>query len=231
VNTIADYITFRYRNWHDFAAHMARVNHFTGWEDDLLNDVICDLMKKPAEKLERMLNAKTSKIVNGLPTTELDKFVLTMLRVNACSQVAPFRKNTLGHKIISRANNKIEVQHSTELTGFDCPDTEYTNEMSEQLDVMHSANINRLHNNEFNSAAITLYIKHFVNNIPLTHLTEAEAETVNRIKQFLTTTKKTLFDDTTGNNHHLSEANHPNTGRAGTVTNRHNSQTRPSAGR
>lgn len=179
----------------DYARHMARVHHFAGWHEDLLHDIIDDLLKKPEDKLQRMIDAKTKKIVNGLPTTELDKFVLHMLKMNACSPVAPFRKNTLGNKIIASSGNKVETQHSAELNGYDAECEEYDPIMNERLDLMHIKNLKRLNTNGFNPEALKLYISHFRNNKPTNQLTETETDAIERIKTFLSKTKKTLFDD------------------------------------
>jgi len=179
----------------DYARHMARVHHFAGWHEDLLHDIICDLLKKPEEKLQNMVDAKTKKMVNGVPTTELDKFVLSMLKMNACSPVGPFRKNTLGNKIISRSGNKVETQHTTEINGFDAILEEYDTTMNNKLDTMHAHNIHRLGKNGFDSEAIRLYNLHFIKNMPLRDLTETQEDSVRRIKDFLSITKKTLFDE------------------------------------
>ena len=195
METIRSYIVYRYPNWMDYARHMARVHHFNGWAEDLLHDIICDLLKKPDEKLLRMINAKTKKLVNGQPTTELDKFVLHMLKLNASSQVAPFRKNTLGLKITARSGNKVETQHSTELNGFDAICEDYDPAASRRLDDMHRHNLHRLENNGFNKTALKLYRFHFIKNTDITGLTEAEQDAISRIRIFLTQKQRTIWDN------------------------------------
>jgi hypothetical protein len=118
-----------------------------------------------------------------------------MLKMNACSAVAPFRKNTLGNKIIARTGNKVETQHSTELNGFDTLCEEYDPSMNNNLDAMHAHNIHRLGHNGFNADAVKLYNLHFVKNKPMRDLTPEQADAIERIKKFLCITKKTLFDD------------------------------------
>lgn len=194
--TIVDsYITLRYQNWLDYARHMSRVHHFEGWAEDLLNDVLTDLLSKPAEKIDAMIHAKTKKMINGVPTCELDKFVLAMMKTNAMSQVAPFRKNTLGKKVISRADGKITVQQSVEINGFDTIDEGYNWERNNAIDTMHARNIDRLQVNGFNTDAVRLYERHFIRGQPTGHFTTDEADAINRIEKFLTEVKKSLFDD------------------------------------
>jgi hypothetical protein len=195
MDTIRDYISLRYPNWLDYARYQARVNNFEGWEEDLLNDVVCDLMKKDEAKLLEMLHRQTKKIVNGVPTTELDKFVLKMLKLNATSTVAPFRKNTLGNKIISRENGEIKTMHRAELNGHDCHDEEYDPELNYRLDAMHDANIWRLRKNGYTRPALDLYRRHFIRGAALEKFTETEQDAIQRIRQFLVITKKTLLDE------------------------------------
>jgi len=70
------YIAFRYPNWMDYARYQCRVQHLDEWAADLMNEIIVDLLRKPESKLTDLMSRQTRKIVNGEPTTELDKFVL-----------------------------------------------------------------------------------------------------------------------------------------------------------
>jgi len=187
-------MSFRYRNWLDYAEHMSRRHHFESWAEDLLNDVIEDILNKPTEKINGMLSRKTKKIVNGVPTTELDKFILAVLNRNASSPLAPFRKNTLGNKILSRKNG-IETRHTEELNGYECEAEDYDNTLNNKLDKMHRQNIKRLSINGFNTDAIKLYHRRFIRGQPLDEFTEAQQDAITRIQQFLIVTKKTLLDD------------------------------------
>lgn len=195
MQTIRNYIAFRYPNWLDYARYQAKVHHFQGWEEDLLNDVVCDLLTKDEDKLLDMLHRQTKKIVNEVPTTELDKFVLKMLKLNATSTVAPFRKNTLGNKIISRENGNIQTIQKTEINGFDAGDEAYDPELSQRLDRMHITNIRRLEKNGFNPSAVSIYKRHYVSGYPADDFTEPEQEALESIRTFLTYSKKTLLDD------------------------------------
>lgn len=192
---IDKYIKFRYNNWLDYAKQMARVHRFTGFADDLLHDVILDLLKKDPRKLSAMYAAKTTKIVNQQPTTELDKFVLKMLAVNAYSPAAPFRKNTLGNKIIKRNGREIETAQHVELNGTDAPDEVYNKKLNKRLDAMHSRNMARLRKNGFPAHAVELYAQHFIYNRNKSEFNNQQQVSITSIEEFLTITKKTLIDD------------------------------------
>ncbi|WP_159523763.1 hypothetical protein [Sunxiuqinia indica] len=179
---IKKYIAFRYPNWLDYARHMSRVHRFESWAEDLLNDVILDLLRKPEDKLMYMLGNTTKKIVNNAPTTELDKFVLKMIQLNACSQVAPFRKNTLGQKVIARHRNKVDVQRSVELNGYDAATEEYNAERAQRIDHMHARNIRLMKEAGYTADAIQLYEHHYIKGQPIAAGNETA---LYRINQFL----------------------------------------------
>jgi hypothetical protein len=191
-DTIRTYIAYRYQNWHDYATYLARVHKFESYADDLLNDIIVDLLKKPEQKINRMLQLKTKKIVNNLPTTEVDKFVLKMLKLNATSPTAPFRKNTMGLKIVSYANNTTESCKLIPIDRHDDIDTEYDFDLDQKLTDMHIRNIHRLKQNKFSRRAINIYKTYFINNRAPT--TEATQTAIAEIQNLLTT-RKTIFDD------------------------------------
>jgi len=196
MDEVKHYINQRYNNWLDFAKHMAKIHQFEGLADDLLHDVIIDILNKDPEKIKGLFARKTTKEIDGQPTTELDKFVLRMLRVNAFSPVAPFRKNTLGHKIINRAGkNCVETIKLIELNGTDRIDEIYNPERFDRLDQMHRANLDRLARNGFNRAARELYILHFIQAQPQAEFTQPQRDGINSIYKFLGSQKKTLSDE------------------------------------
>jgi hypothetical protein len=191
------YIEFRYNNWLDYAIQMAKVHKFVGWEKDLLNECLIELLKKDHDLLSGLLARKTQKIVNGQPTTELDKYILKIMHLNAFSPVAPFRKNTLGNKIITREDKKVITRQNTQLNGIGnvLVDTGYNLASNDKLDHMHTHNLKRMSNNGFCKNALTLYNSHFIRGRPLKEYPATEKEYISEINQFLTITKKTLFDD------------------------------------
>lgn len=189
---IMAYIEYRFPNWHDYAAYHARVNGFSDYADDLLNDIILDLLNKPEDKINTMFSKKTKKIVNNLPTTDLDRFVLRMIKVNAVSKTAPFRKNTLGRKIISRKNSEITTISNCSIERIDVEVDCYDMELDQKLTRMHEFNINRLIKNKFNSNTINDYYRFFIRG----HAPASDQETERHTQLFkFLTTRKTLLDD------------------------------------
>lgn len=160
---ITAYIAFRYPNWMDYAHHQCRVHKLESWECDLMNDIIADLMSKPESKLADLMSRETRKIVNGRPTTELDKFVLFMIKQNARSKFASFRKNTVGQKIIT-TGACVEVATFCELSEATDPidETTYNAERAQRLDRMHTRNIKLLKRFGYSAEAIEMYIKHYI---------------------------------------------------------------------
>ncbi|HBL77740.1 MAG: hypothetical protein A2W90_02465 [Bacteroidetes bacterium GWF2_42_66] len=182
---IREYIAFRHANWHDYARQMARVYKFEGWEDDLLDEAIIAILEKPEEKIHSMLQRRTAKIVNGRPTTELDKFILLIMNRNATSPAAPFRKNTLGEKITSRRNKTIKAAKHVPLNGYDRAADEFDTSAAEKLDRMHSRNIKLLRANGFTPDAIALYRR--IVEQSGRPATEFEETAINNITKFLIT--------------------------------------------
>jgi len=168
--TITAYIGFRYPNWMDYARHQCRVQHLEGWECDLMNEIIVDLMRKPECKLADLMSRPTRKIVNGQPTTELDKFVLTMIKCNAQSRFASFRKNTVGQKIIATQGRMVEVATFCELSEAAEPldDCTYNPELAAKMDRMHTRNLKLMKQNGYSCEAIELYIKHYIDSKKVT---------------------------------------------------------------
>lgn len=196
MDEVKQYMNKRYNNWLDFAKHMAKIHSFDGLADDLLHDVIIDILNKDPEKIRGLFARKTTKIIDGEPTTELDKFALRMLRVNAFSPVAPFRKNTLGHKIINRAGkNCVETVKLIELNGTDRIDEIYNPDQFDRLDQMHRANLARLALNGFNRDARELYILHFIQSTPQAEFTQRQRDGLTSITRFLANPQKTLSDE------------------------------------
>lgn len=189
---IREYIGFRYPNWCDYARHHARLQQLTGWEYDLINDIIADLLKKPEIKLADMMGRVTRKIVNGKPTTELDKFVLAMIKMNARSQFAAFRKNTIGHKIICTRGSVVEVATFSEFSNqLDAEDEPTYNEThTNQLDKMHLLNIHRLEYAGYPLPVLRIYRRHFIENEQMR--TKAEKDTIIKIQVFLISKTQTI---------------------------------------
>jgi len=204
--TITAYIGFRYPNWMDYARHQCRVQHLEGWECDLMNDIIADLMRKPESKLADLMSRETRKIVNGRATTELDKFVLKMIKVNAGSRFASFRKNTVGQKVIGTSGKCVEVATFCELSELsDQPDeTTYNSKHTNQLDRMHHNNIQTLQTFGFSGEVCRLYKSHFIEATKPT--TVRQKMIIQKITEFLT--KNTHHDFKSNKNNHPEHADH-----------------------
>lgn len=82
---IDKYISKRYERWLDYASYHCTQTGIPGEAHDVLNEVLCSLLQKDNEKLELLIKAKK----NGY--TELDFFVLRMIKLNATSETSPYR--------------------------------------------------------------------------------------------------------------------------------------------
>lgn len=93
---IDNYISKRYERWLDYASYHCTQAGIPDESHDVLNEVLCSLLQKDSHKLEFMLDAKK----NGY--TELDFFVLRMIKLNATSNTSPYRNR---YKSIPSDNN------------------------------------------------------------------------------------------------------------------------------
>lgn len=184
---INEYINFRYNNWLDRAKYAAKIHGFEDMAGDLLNEVLENLISKPEDKLLEMLNRPTRKILNGRPTTELDKFVLKMINIQSFSQVGPFHKNTLGKKIISRNKGKVKVVQNTNLNGVEVyDDDDEPTQNAEKIEQMHRQNIKRLQQYGYRASILELYQQHYVYNRPLSEFSKKQQEQIHTISKLLT---------------------------------------------
>lgn len=84
---VQDYITARYHRWLDYAAYLFPASGADGEPLDLLNEVLCMLLEKDTTMLLNLVSTR-----KGI-YTELDFFVLKMIRTNAFSPTSPYRCN------------------------------------------------------------------------------------------------------------------------------------------
>ncbi|TCO87679.1 hypothetical protein EV202_13030 [Bacteroides heparinolyticus] len=82
---INNYISKRYARWLDYAEFHCAHAGIWGEASDVLDEVLCSLLDKDPCFLSRLLNAKK----NGY--TELDFFVLRMIKLNVTSPTSPYR--------------------------------------------------------------------------------------------------------------------------------------------
>lgn len=82
---IEKYISKRYERWLDYASYHCGLAGMPEEACDVLNEVLYSLLQKDNSKLEQLLSIKK----NGY--TELDFFVLKMIKLNATSDTSPYR--------------------------------------------------------------------------------------------------------------------------------------------
>lgn len=82
---VEKYIGRRYERWLDYAVYHCGLAGIPDEANDVLNEVLCSLLQKDDAKLQQLLSAKK----NGC--TELDFFVLKMIKLNVTSDTSPYR--------------------------------------------------------------------------------------------------------------------------------------------
>jgi len=110
---INNYITKRYLKWLDYAKYHCSLAGIVDESEDVLNEVILSLLQKEEEVLMNLLNSKSGQY------TELDYYVLRMIKLNASSPTSPYQSK---YKPIPSDTN---VDYSTleiEDQGNDDPD-------------------------------------------------------------------------------------------------------------
>lgn len=79
------YIGRRYERWLDYSRYHCSHAGMSGEEIDVLNEVLAMLLEKPEGEMDRMLGSRQGKY------TELDFYVLQMIKLNATSDTSPYR--------------------------------------------------------------------------------------------------------------------------------------------
>lgn len=82
---VNNYITKRYEQWLDYSLYHCGLAGISDEATDVLNEVICSLLQKQSKLLDKLLDTKK----NGY--TELDFFVLKMIKLNASSPTSQYR--------------------------------------------------------------------------------------------------------------------------------------------
>jgi len=88
MNVINLYITKRYQYWLDYATYHATLASLPGQGGDILNTVLESLLRKDPEYIKALYEKKKQGY------TELDFFVLRMIKLNAHSPTSPYRHKT-----------------------------------------------------------------------------------------------------------------------------------------
>ena len=79
------YITIRYPRWLDYAAFHATLARFPDLSVDVLHTVLLNICEKPEDKLLSLYQRKKEGY------TELDYYILKMIKLNCHSKTSPFR--------------------------------------------------------------------------------------------------------------------------------------------
>ncbi len=85
IQKVKDYAASRYYRWLDYAAYHTSLAKIPNEANDVLNEVIVQLFSKDFNKLIRLFSKR-----RGL-YTELDFYVLQMLKLNIYSPTSPYR--------------------------------------------------------------------------------------------------------------------------------------------
>lgn len=102
MDEINKYIEKRYNSWLEYSRHQCSCVGMQGEEVDLLNEVMDTLLRKSETKLQGLFAAK--KIQKDKEYTDLDFFVLRMIKRNCYSETAPYKAK---NKPIPRANTDL----------------------------------------------------------------------------------------------------------------------------
>ena len=94
---VENYINKRYDRWLDYAVYHCTHAGMQDEANDVLNEVLLSLVRKEKAELDRLLTSKQ----NGY--TELDFFVLRMIKLNATSDTSPYRSK-YRNKVLLDAN-------------------------------------------------------------------------------------------------------------------------------
>lgn len=79
------YIEKRYERWLDYSIYHCSQAGMDGEAVDVLNEVLCMLLQKDIEMINRLLSAKSGKY------TELDYYILQMIKLNITSDTSPYK--------------------------------------------------------------------------------------------------------------------------------------------
>jgi len=120
---IDKYISTRYQNWLEYAEYQSKISGLADEGNDLLNEVLLDLLKKPEEKIEELFEQ------NKDGHKGLDYFILRAIKTNATSKTAPYRWKY--HKMKTDDNTDPANKEENEDEILD-PDDHYFNEQKEE---------------------------------------------------------------------------------------------------
>jgi hypothetical protein len=100
---INNYIEKRYNSWLDYSTYHCSNAGMIGQENDVLDEVILALLQKENHLLKKLFDSK--KIQKGKEYTQLDFFVLQMIKLNIYSPTSPYQSR---FKPIPKANKDLK---------------------------------------------------------------------------------------------------------------------------
>lgn len=107
---INKYIEKAYSRWLDYSKYHCSCAGIDDEATDVLNEALCDLLQKPEKRLLDLYGKKSGQY------TELDFFVLRMIKLNATSPTSPYR-----HKY-----KPLPVDGNIDYARLDIEDEEYS---------------------------------------------------------------------------------------------------------
>ena len=128
---INNYIKKRYERWLDYSNYHCSCAGIEDESIDVLNEVLCDLLQKPKEKLSGLLHKKSGQY------TELDYFVLRMIKLNATSPTSPYRHKYKSLPVdVNVDYTHVEIEDVMNEDDYDSPGyiLEKTNQLRELID-------------------------------------------------------------------------------------------------
>ena len=125
---INNYINKRYYRWLDYAKFHCTYAGMPDEASDVLNEILLSLLQKPAGKLKSLLSKKK----NGY--TELDFFILRMIKLNATSDTSPYR-----HKY----KKKTPIDKNVDYTTLDLIEDEVSDERDRPDEILRKTQIVR----------------------------------------------------------------------------------------
>ena len=84
-NNLDNFITTHYPQWVEYATYHVRYSRLPIDPAEVVNDVLCTLLERDVSKLEHLMNARNK---DG---TELDFFVIRIIKISIHSPRSPFR--------------------------------------------------------------------------------------------------------------------------------------------
>lgn len=111
---IENYITKRYSRWLDYAEYHCTLQKLDDQANDVLDEVLLMLLKKPEKDLLALYEKK--KEMKGIEYTELDFYILRMLKLNITSPTAPYRHKTRSTII----DNNADISSMEVIDEVDC---------------------------------------------------------------------------------------------------------------